>query len=91
MAEEAVVSKTAHVYEEVGLRKEATDRTETIRETVRKEEVEIEQISGTATSTTSGTLDPPRAEDLSQPARRDRAGQVIHSEPAYTSNLSWRC
>ncbi len=59
-AEEAVVSKTARVYEEVGLRKEATDRTETVRDTVRKEEVEIEQIPGTATTTTttSGTLDP---------------------------------
>ena len=43
-AEEAVVSKTARVYEEVGLRKEATDRVETVRDTVRKDEVEIEQI-----------------------------------------------
>ena len=61
MAEEAVVSKTARVYEEVGLRKEATDRTETVHDTVRKEEVEIEQIPGTATTTTtttSDTLDP---------------------------------
>lgn len=50
-AEEAVVSKTAHVYEEVGLRKEATDRVETVRDTVRKEEVEIEQIPGKTTTT----------------------------------------
>ena len=56
-AEEAVVSKTARVYEEVGLRKEATDRTETIRDTVRKEEVAVEQIPGT-TTTTGTTLDP---------------------------------
>ncbi len=49
-AEEAVVSKTARVYEEVGLRKEATDRVETVRDTVRKEEVEVEQIPGTATT-----------------------------------------
>ena len=53
-AEEAVVSKTARVYEEVGLRKAATDRTETVSDTVRKEEVEIEQIPGqTTTSPTS--------------------------------------
>ena len=52
-AEEAVVSKTARVYEEVGLRKEATDRVETVRDTVRKEEVKIEQLTGT--TTTSGT------------------------------------
>ena len=56
-AEEAVVSKTAHVYEEVGLRKDATDRVETVRDTVRKEEVEVEQIPGTST-TGSTTMDP---------------------------------
>ncbi len=50
-AEEAVVSKTARVVEEVSLGKTATDRTETIRDTLRKEEVEIEQIPGTATTT----------------------------------------
>ncbi len=46
-AEEAVVSKVARVYEEVGLRKEATDRVETVHGTVRREEVEIEKIPGT--------------------------------------------
>ena len=45
-AEEAVVSKTARVYEEVGLRKEATERVETVRDTVRKEEVAVEQVPG---------------------------------------------
>ena len=43
-AEEAVVGKTAHVVEEVSLRKEATDRVETVHDTLRKEEVEVEQI-----------------------------------------------
>jgi uncharacterized protein (TIGR02271 family) len=57
-AEEAVVSKTARVYEEVGLKKTATDRVETVRDTVRKEEVEVEQIPGTTTTTTGTTLDP---------------------------------
>ena len=60
-SEEAVVSKTARVVEEVGLRKEATDRVETIRDTVRKEEVEVEQIPGSATTTTTGTTLDPRA------------------------------
>ncbi len=55
--EEAVVSKTARVVEEVGLRKEATDRVETIRDTVRKEEVEIEQVPG-STTTTTGAMAP---------------------------------
>ena len=51
-AEEAVVSKTAHVYEEVGLRKEVSDRVETVRDTVRKEEVEVEQVPGSHTAST---------------------------------------
>ena len=42
--EEAVVGKTAHVREEVSLRKEATDRVETVKDTVRREDVKIEQV-----------------------------------------------
>ena len=55
--EEAVVGKTARGGEEVGLRKEATERTETVRDTVRKEEVAVEQIPAqtTTTGTTTGT------------------------------------
>lgn len=44
--EEAVVGKTARVYEEVNLRKQAVDRVETVKDTVRREDVEIEQIPG---------------------------------------------
>jgi uncharacterized protein (TIGR02271 family) len=44
--EEAVVSKTARVTEEVSLRKQATDRVETVKDTVRRDEVEIEQVPG---------------------------------------------
>ena len=51
-AEEAVVGKTARVVEEIGLRTEGSDRVETVRDTVRREEVEIEEIgSDTATGT----------------------------------------
>ena len=39
--EEAVISKTARIKEEISLRKEVTERTETIRDTVRREDVEI--------------------------------------------------
>jgi len=42
--EEAVVSKQARVVEEVTLRKDATQRTETVRDTVRKTDVNVEQI-----------------------------------------------
>ena len=42
MAEEAVVSKTARVTEEIGLRKVAADQVKTVSDTVRKTEVEVE-------------------------------------------------
>ena len=45
-SEEAVVAKTARVKEEVSLRKEASDRVETVKDTVRRDEVEIEQVPG---------------------------------------------
>ena len=45
-AEEAVVSKTARVVEEVSLGKTATDHTETIRDTLRKDEIKVEPIRG---------------------------------------------
>ena len=44
--EEAVVSKQAFVTEEISLRKEATERVETVRDTVRREEVDVEQLPG---------------------------------------------
>ncbi len=44
--EEAVVSKTARVVEEIGIKKESADRTETVRDTVRREDVEITKLPG---------------------------------------------
>jgi len=44
MAEESVVSKTAHVVGEVLINKEATERTEEINDTVRRTDVEVEQL-----------------------------------------------
>ena len=59
-SEDAVVSKTARVTEEVSLRKEASDRVETVKDTVRRDEVEIEQVPGITTSTTGAApLMPP--------------------------------
>ena len=40
--EEAVVSKTARVTEEIGIRKDVERETETVRDTVRKQEIEVE-------------------------------------------------
>ncbi len=56
--EEAVVAKSARVVEEINLRKDAADRVETIRDTVRSTKVDIEDgRSVTATgSLASGTV-----------------------------------
>ncbi len=61
-SEEAVVSKDARVVEEIGIRKEASDRTETVRDTVRSTKVDVEDgtktvpgtpAAGTTTTTTT--------------------------------------
>ena len=49
MGEEAVVSKTARVTGEVEVGKTATEREETIRDTVRQTKVEVEEIAPTTT------------------------------------------
>ncbi len=54
--EEAVVGKTARVVEEIGIRKEVTDRTETIRDTVRSTKIDIDDgrtVGGTRTGFTA--------------------------------------
>lgn len=43
-AEQAVVSKTANVVEEISIGKEVNEREETIRDTVRKTEVDVENL-----------------------------------------------
>jgi uncharacterized protein (TIGR02271 family) len=45
-AEQPVVTKTAHVIEEVVVGKQATERTETIKDTVRGTEVKVERVEG---------------------------------------------
>jgi uncharacterized protein (TIGR02271 family) len=56
-AEEAVVSKEARVVEEIALRRESEERTETVSDSVRRTEVEVEDERG------SVTRDVPRSED----------------------------
>ena len=60
--EEAVVAKEARVVEEIGIRKEGSDRVETVRDTVRHTEVEVEDTTTgqvtrptTPTGTSAGT------------------------------------
>ena len=48
-AEEAVISKNARVVEEVLVGKQSSEHVETIHDTVRKTEVEVEQVTATET------------------------------------------
>ena len=50
-AEEAVVAKTARVVEEVVVGKDVSERTETISDTVRRTDVEVEQMTGNGQGT----------------------------------------
>jgi len=55
-SEVPVVSKEARVVEEVVVGKTATDRTETVRDTVRRTDVEVEELNNTTRTTgTTGT------------------------------------
>jgi uncharacterized protein (TIGR02271 family) len=54
-SEEAVVSKTARVVEEVVINKDVTEHTETVNDTVRRTDVDVEQL-GTTDTTRSGTM-----------------------------------
>ncbi len=57
-SEEAVIGKEARVVEEIGIRKEASDRTETVHDTVRSTKVEVEDgtkaVPGAATTKPTG-------------------------------------
>jgi len=58
--EQAIVGKEARVVEEVVISKEATQHTETVRDTVRRTDVDVEQVPGQTTTTgytTTGTTD----------------------------------
>ena len=51
--EEAAVGKKARVVEEISLHKEASDRVETVRDTVRSTKVDVEQVPAAATTKTT--------------------------------------
>jgi uncharacterized protein (TIGR02271 family) len=53
--EEAVVAKDARVVEEIHVHKDVDERTEKVRDTVRRTEVEVEQLGGNGRSTVTGT------------------------------------
>ena len=53
--EEAVVSKSARVVEEIGIRTDVARETETVRDTVRRQEVEVEDDRAGRGGVASGT------------------------------------
>ncbi|WP_431272593.1 YsnF/AvaK domain-containing protein [Dankookia sp. P2] len=63
-SEEAVVAKEARVKEEVSLRKTAEDRTETVRDTVRRTEVEVEDDRKAGAARTATPAGKERARDI---------------------------
>lgn len=89
MAERPMVSKTARVVEEVVVGKEATQSSETVQETVRRTEVEVERGEAAEGSTgTSAYLRP--YEDFEPDYRRDfqtrfgaQGGSYDDYAPAY--------
>ena len=58
--EEAVVGKTSRVVEEVLVGKQSSEHTEAIHDSVRKTEVEIEQVPGETVTTATGIADKDR-------------------------------
>lgn len=86
--EEAVIAKTARVIEEVVIGKQGTDRIETIRDTVRRTDVNVEELPSTgavSTTTTTGTTasTATRAVNVSDFGAYDTDYRTY-----YTSNLS---
>ena len=65
-SEEAVVDKTARVVEEVAVNKEVAERSETVRDTVRSTDVNVEETGGVKVRGASAS-----ASD-NNPNRRDR-------------------
>jgi uncharacterized protein (TIGR02271 family) len=58
--EQAVVAKTPRVVEEVSIDREASERTETIRDTVRRTEVEVEDLPASRQSRSDSARPPER-------------------------------
>ena len=77
-AEEAVVGKTARVVEEVRVDKETDTREETIRDSVRKTEVDVEQMGTTGSDT--GRASTWRSPPYTGPERRV-PGSVQYTGP----------
>ncbi len=68
--QEAVVAKTAHVTEEIVVRKGVEERVETVRDTVRRTEVEMDDDRGAAKATVPGAIGAAETAAPAKPAPR---------------------
>ncbi|MBC7801386.1 MAG: YsnF/AvaK domain-containing protein [Gemmatimonadaceae bacterium] len=75
-SEEAVISKETRVVEEIGLHKDATDRVETVRDTVRKTEVDVED----------GTTSVPGGSGKSSTGSMGTGGSTTNATPGATTS-----
>ena len=69
--EEAIVDKQARVVEEVVINKEARERTETIQDTVRRTDVDVEEIPGQTRASGVTETSRTRRSDVGDRDRRD--------------------
>ncbi len=97
MAEEAVVNKRARVVEEIVIGKDVQERTETVRDTVRRTDVDVQQTggqtmrgaattgatSGATTGMTGGTTHSVRFEDLDNDFRGNYSQRYGRSGYSY--------
>jgi len=88
-AEEAVVAKQARVVEEVRVGKEVTDRTETISDTVRRTDVDVDNLAtGKLSGSSSGANDPFRTHYQTHYANTGRAYDDYAPAYQYGSTLA---
>jgi len=71
MREEAVVAKQARVVEEVVVSKDASERTETVRDTVRRTDVDVQPLGAGQTTTAGRDLTSELEEDEDVSAQRE--------------------
>ena len=85
MSEEAVIAKEPHVIEEVIVSKEIVDHPETIRDTVRRTDVEVERLTGVegkgAPAQPRGETVPAQPRGETAPARSGQAQAARFSVP----------
>ena len=86
--EQPVVNKTAQIIEEVVLRKEASDRVETINDSVRRQEVDIDHARADPLNADPVTGNPAATDPLLESTRQARADHDSRpvtpgSEPAH--------